>query len=188
MDNIYQTPSADLLPQERASDTFFVTSTRKLYLLYFFTLGFYSIYWAYKHWDRQRATMLPKKISPAARSIFHIFFIHSLCRLIQGQLQAKGLGEWKYAAVAWTYIIMVFVGNGLSRVESFGHPILDIVLLVAATLVTAWPLASIQQQANLASGDSAGEQNSRFSLANWLCMLPGILLWLFIAIAMFLPE
>ena len=186
MDNIYQPPSADLLPRERASNTFFVTATGKLYLLYFFTLGFYSIYWAYKHWDRQRASMLPKKISPAARSIFHIFFIHSLCRLIQGQLLAKGLGEWKYSAIAWAYIVLVFVGNGLSRVESFGNPLLDIVLLAAATLVTAWPLATIQHQANLASGDSAGEENNRLSLANWLCMLPGILLWLFIAIAMFL--
>ena len=81
---------------------------------------------------------------------------------------------------------MVFVGNGLSRIDSFDNPLLDIVLLAAATLVTAWPLATIQQQANLASGDSAGEENSRFSLANWLCMLPGILLWLFIAVAMFL--
>lgn len=188
MDNLYQPPSADLLPQERADGSFFVTSTRKLYLVYFFTLGFYSIYWAYKHWDRQRTSMLPKKISPAARSIFHIFFIHSLCRLIQGQLRAKGLGAWKYSAIAWAYIALVFIGNGLSRVESFGNPLLETLLLVATTLVTAWPLATIQQQANLASGDPAGEQNSRLSLANWLCMLPGLLLWLFIVIAMFLPE
>ena len=47
MDNIYQPPSADLLPQERASNTFFVTATGKLYLLYFFTLGFYSV--SYTH-------------------------------------------------------------------------------------------------------------------------------------------
>ncbi|OLU23016.1 MFS transporter permease [Pseudomonas sp. PA15(2017)] len=188
MDNLYQPPSADLLQQANADGSFFVTSTRKLYLVYLFTFGFYSIYWAYKHWDRQRAGMLPKKISPAARSIFHIFFIHSLCRLIQGQLQAKGLGAWKYSAVAWAYITLVFVSNGLSRGESLGNPLLEILVLVATTLVTAWPLATIQQQANLASGDPAGKQNSRLSLANWLCMLPGVLLWLFVVIVMFLPE
>lgn len=93
MDNLYQTPSAELIIEERPRDMFFVTSLNKLFTLYFVTLGLYSIYWVYKQWDTQRAAMRPKRISPAARSIFQIFFIHSLCRLIAKQLQAKGLEE-----------------------------------------------------------------------------------------------
>lgn len=186
MDNLYQTPSAQLLVEERPRDTFFVTSPTKLYVLFFMTLGFYSIYWSYKHWDRQRAAMRPKKINPAARSIFHIFFIHSLCRLILTQLQAKGLGEWKYGRVAWLYILLVFASNGLSRFDSLGGVTLEIMLLAAGTILPAWPLSIIQEKANLASGDPGGQSNNRFSVANLLCMLPGALLWLLIIIGSYL--
>lgn len=186
MDNLYQTPSAELLVEEHPRTTFFVTSPKKLFVLFFMTLGFYAIYWAYKHWDRQRAAMRPKKISPAARSIFHIFFIHSLCRLIVAQLKAKGLGDWKYSAVAWLYIILVFASNGLSRIESMNSVALEIILLIACIILPAWPLSIIQEKANLASGDPSGQSNSRFSIANCLCMVPGGLLWLLIIIGSYL--
>lgn len=186
MDNLYQTPSASLLVDEHPRDTFFVTATHKLYVLFFLTLGFYSVYWAYKHWDSQRAAMRPKKISPAARSIFHIVFIHSLCRLIAAQLQAKGLGAWKYSGVAWLYIVLVFASNGLARFDGRIGVTLEILLLLAGTILPAWPLALIQEKANLVSNDPAGERNSHFSLANYLCMLPGALLWLLIIIGSYI--
>lgn len=186
MENLYQTPSAPLLAEERPRTIFFVTSTSKLYVLFFMTLGFYAVYWAYKQWDSQRATMRPKKISPAARSIFHIFFIHSLCRLILAQLQAKGLGDWRYASAAWMYIVLVFASNGLSRLDGHIGVTLEIMLLLAGTILPAWPLSIIQEKANLASDDPTGQSNSRFSTANYLCMLPGGLLWLLIIIGSYL--
>lgn len=186
MDNLYQTPSAELLVEEHPRDAFFVTSLNKLFTLYFVTLGLYSIYWVYKQWDTQRAAMRPKKISPAARSIFQIFFIHSLCRLIAGQLQAKGLGDWKYAAVAWAYIALIFVSNGLSRADGHLGATLELMLLLVGTILPAWPLSIIQAKANLVSGDSEGSSNSRFSVANYLCMVPGVLLWLLVFLGYFL--
>lgn len=186
MDNLYQTPSAELIIEKRPRDMFFVTSLNKLFTLYFVTLGLYSIYWVYKQWDTQRAAMRPRRISPAARSIFQIFFIHSLCRLIAKQLQAKGLEEWKYASVAWTYIALIFVSNGLSRAGSHLGAPLELMLLLVGTILPAWPLSIIQTKANLVSGDTEGSSNSRFSIGNYLCMVPGVLLWLMVFIGYFL--
>ncbi|TBU88309.1 MFS transporter permease [Phytopseudomonas dryadis] len=183
MDNLYRTPSADLLVNERpAATTFFVTSTAKLYLMFFLTLGLYSIYWFYKQWDTQRVAMRPKKISPAARSLFNIFFVHSLCARIREQLQARGLDEWKYGLVAWLYILTILGSNALSRVDGQVGEMLELMLLAASVILPAWPLAVIQEKANQASGDPQGASNARLSLQNLLCATPGALLWLLIVV------
>jgi hypothetical protein len=187
MDNLYQTPSADLLVNDSpAATTFFVTSTGKLFLLFFLTLGLYSVYWFYKQWDTQRAAMLPKKISPAARSLFNIFFVHSLCARIRDQLQAQGLDDWKYGLTAWMYILITVVSNGLSKIDNYGSAVVELLLLVVCVIIPAWPLALIQEKANLASGDPQGASNKRISLHNVLCIIPGALLWLLILVGSFL--
>lgn len=180
MDNLYQTPNADLLIEPApAAGNFFVTAENKLYLLYFATFGLYSIYWFYKHWDSQRHAMWPKSISPAARSIFQIFFTHSLCRLISARGQAQGHEPWKYASTAWAYVVLVFCSNGLSRIDS-GTGAGELVLIIGSTMVPAIPLTLIQRQANLASGDATGQGNRRISPRNLLFLIPGVLLWLLI--------
>ena len=185
MDNLYQPPKAELLDEQSPSrNAFFVTSENKLYLLNFATFGLYSLYWFYKQWDSQRAAMLPKKIWPAARSVFQIFFTHSLCRLINEHKQRLGQMAWDYSSTAWLYVGLTIASNGLARMEA-QNEILDLLLLIGCVMVPAFPLAHIQQQANQASGDDDGQSNASISGLNLLCMAPGALLWLFLMGAFF---
>ena len=185
MDNLYQTPKAELLDeQSHARSAFFVTSQKKLYLLYFTTFSLYSFYWFYKQWDSQRSAMLPKKIWPAARSVFQIFFTHSLCRLISEHKQRLGQAAWNYSGTAWAYVLLTIVTNRLSRIDGPGGG-LEWLMLFAIIMVPAVPLALIQQQANQASGDDDGQSNASISGLNLLCMAPGALLWLFLMGAFF---
>lgn len=186
MDNLYQPPKAELLDEQSTADSaFFVTSENKLYLLYFATFGVYAIYWFYKQWDSQRTAMLPKHIMPAARSIFQIFFTHSLCRLISEHKQRQGLEPWAYSGIAWIYVVLVFVSNGLSRIESVNGTV-DLFLVLASVMLPALAMAQIQQQANQASGDENGQSNARISGLNLLFIIPGALLWLVILAGAFL--
>ncbi|VXC98640.1 MFS transporter permease [Pseudomonas sp. 8Z] len=186
MDNLYQPPKAELLDEQSPSrNAFFVTSENKLYLLYFFTFGIYAIYWFYKQWDSQRTAMLPKHIMPAARSIFHIFYTHSLCRLISEHKQRQGLGSWAYSGTAWIYVVLVFTSNGLSRMEVQSSA-LDLLLLIGCIMAPAVPLAQIQQQANQASVDDNGQSNARISGQNLLFIIPGALLWMVVLVGVFI--
>lgn len=186
MDNLYQPPKAELLDEQSPSrSAFFVTSRDKLHLLYFATFGLYAIYWFYKQWDSQRAAMLPRKIAPAARSIFQIFFTHSLCRLISEHKQRQGLPSWDYSGTAWLYVALAVANNGLSRVD-MQNGVLDLLLLIGCVAVPALPLAQIQQHANQASGDDTGKSNARISGYNLLFIIPGALLWMLVLVGVFL--
>ncbi|MFG0419214.1 MFS transporter permease [Ectopseudomonas khazarica] len=186
MDNLYQPPKAELLDEQSPSrSAFFVTARDKLYLLYFATFGLYAIYWFYKQWDSQRAAMLPRKIAPAARSIFQIFFTHSLCRLISEHKQRQGLASWDYSGTAWLYVALAVANNGLSRV-GMQNGVLDLLLLIGCVAVPALPLAQIQQHANQASGDDTGKSNARISGYNLLFIIPGALLWMLVLVGVFL--
>jgi hypothetical protein len=185
MDNLYQPPKAELLEeQSHTRNAFFVTSLKKFYLLYFTTFSLYSLYWFYKQWDSQRSAMLPKKIWPAARSIFQIFFTHSLCRLIKEHKLRLGQAAWSYSGTAWAYVLLTIVTNRLSRIDGPGGG-LEWLMLFAIIMAPALPLALIQQQANQASGDDDGQSNASISGLNLLCMAPGALLWLFLMGAFF---
>lgn len=186
MDNLYQPPKAELLDEQSPSrNAFFVTSENKLYLLNFATFGLYSLYWFYKQWDSQRATMLPKHIMPAARSLFQIFYTHSLCRLISEHQQRQGLGSWDYSGSAWLYVLLLFVSNGLSRVD-IQNGALDLLLLLGCVMAPAFPLAQIQRQANQASGDEDGQSNARISGQNLLFIIPCALLWILAVMGIFI--
>lgn len=186
MDNLYQPPKAELLDERSSSrSAFFVTSLNKLYLLNFATFGLYSLYWFYKQWDSQRATMLPKHIMPAARSLFQIFFTHSLCKLISEHKQRQGLGSWDYSGTAWLYVVLLVVSNGLSRV-TIQNGALDLLLLLACVMAPALPLAQIQRQANQASGDEDGQSNARISGQNLLFIIPCAVLWTLAVVGIFL--
>lgn len=185
MDNLYQTPKAELLDEQSHSrGAFFVTSQNKLYLLYFTTFGLYSIYWFYKQWNSQRSAMLPKNIWPAPRSIFQIFFTHSLCRLINEHKQRQGQAPWAYSGTAWAYVLLTLVSDGLTRTDGPGGA-LELLLTIGVVIVPAIPLALIQQQANQASGDDNGQTNASISGLNLLFIVPGALLWLLFLGALF---
>lgn len=73
-DNPYKAPESDLeLAVAGTEKQFYVVSIRKFTILFFMTLGLYTIYWFYSHWNEYKLYS-GKKIWPAPRSIFSIFF------------------------------------------------------------------------------------------------------------------
>lgn len=174
MNNLYQVPVAELIDQPLEGAPFFVTSLRKMAILYVATFGLYAFYWFYKQWSSQRAAM-PKKIHPAWRSFFQIFFTHSLCRRIAERLAGRG-ETWKYRATAWSYVGLMILSSMIDKAmaELTGFA----TLAAALNLLQLWPLLLIQRKSNLATDDATGSGNSRFSTSNIVFVILGVAFWL----------
>ncbi|ABC30862.1 Permease of the major facilitator superfamily [Hahella chejuensis KCTC 2396] len=177
MENPYQAPQAELDTHGESSTPFFTTSITKLIVLYIATLGFYRLYWFYKHW---KALQVHEglKVAPVWRSIFNIFFTHSLFKHIANRHQEQGLGGWgAHAVLATLYVLMTVGGELIARMPTsdvFG--VWDIVLL-ATSIIPLYTLYEAQTHANRVNQDPDGESNSRFSPWNILFILLGIAIW-----------
>ncbi|MGM3389300.1 MFS transporter permease [Stutzerimonas stutzeri] len=178
MDNVYQTPTAELV-EAPASHPFFVTSTRKMLALHFATFGLYTLYWFYRHWKAHRDAT-GDDLWPWARAFFQIFFTHSLCRAIANRLTRDGHESWDYSAVATVYVIAAVAAHVLGRFTN-GSVALDL-LTIAIGLLNVFPLIAMQRKANLACGDEQGQSNARFTPANLIWLLLGLVWW---SLAMF---
>ncbi len=181
MENAYQPPKADLtLPEDRpasAVSPLFVTSIRKMALLYLLTLGLYSVYWFYKHWDIQKR-LHGAPVMPAPRSLFHIFFTHSLFARIAESYEAATGKPWHSRNMASLYVLASVASQILDKVsgKAEGISLLDVASLAILPL-TLLPLCIAQKHANIAAHDAQGQGNQRLSLLNWLFILPFAALW-----------
>ncbi|WLQ17026.1 hypothetical protein O5O45_13990 [Hahella aquimaris] len=177
MENPYQTPQAELDTHSESSTPFFTTSITKLIVLYIATLGFYHLYWFYKHW---KALQVHEglKVAPVWRSIFSIWFTHSLFKRIANSHQEQGLGSWgSHEIVATLYVLMTIGGTAINReLTSDVFGVWDIVLLATST-ISLYTLYEAQTHANRANQDSEGKSNSRFSPWNILFILIGLAIW-----------
>jgi hypothetical protein len=188
MENIYEAPKADLVdaPHSEHGRPFFVTSLRKLILLYMFTMGLYVVYWGYKQWDSQRLAV-GEKIYPVLRAVFLIFFTHSLFSLINKRLELQGQPNWRYGSAPTLFVvfaILASVVNYVTRNSQFGG-LVALALTVILLVLQLWPLVTMQRQANLASLDTEGARNSSLSGWNWAFIVFGGVFWL-MAIAGFI--
>lgn len=176
MDNLYKAPEATLIEPiaSNQAGAFFVTSIRKMAILYIATLGMYILYWGYKQWDSQRSSM-PKRIRPVWRSIFIVFYMHSLSRRISERFQ----GQWKSTSAANLFVALVILGAVLGNVTSRENvPVIVDILAMALQLCSLIPMISIQRQANLASQDPEGLSNSTLSGSNIAFIILGGVVWL----------
>lgn len=185
--NIYKTPSADLTVEESRDNNypFFPTSNKKLLVLFFSTLGIYSIYWFYKHWSFQQKYM-DKKIIPILRSIFYIFFTHSLFKRIKVAADKKGIKySLDFSVLATLYIVLEIVSNGLDRAsmktEHIG--ILDYAS-IAIIVPIVFPLYVAQRVANRVNDDPEGKLNAMFSMYNYIFITIGILFWILVIVGL----
>ena len=191
-ENLYAPPAAEVRALPVAADNaqpFYVVSTTKFRALYFATFGIYGIYWFYRHWQcyRQGRT---ETIWPVPRAIFSIFFAHALARRIDAQLRlCLRSYSWSPALVATTYVVFEIAGNVLGRLDShaIGSPTTGVLGLLTI-LPTGLGLLRMQVAANLACNDPQGEGNRRFSWANGLWIVLGLLLWLLVAVGLLLPA
>ncbi len=175
MENIYQAPAAELV-EPTADAAFFVTSIRKLVVLYLATFGLYAWYCLYKHWKAYRATT-GENVWPIARSFFQIFFMHALGRAISRRLEAEGHGRWDYSSSATVYVVLVIASTALNFIVGNEAPALLSLLTILVSLACLMPLVTFQKMANQASGDSLGQGNAHFTWANVLWILLGAIIW-----------
>jgi len=175
MENIYQAPAAELV-EPTTDSAFFVTSIRKLMVLYLATFGLYAWYCLYKHWQAYRATT-GERVWPIARSFFQIFFMHALGRAISRRLEAEGLGRWDYIGSATVYVVLVIASTALNFIVGGEAPGVLNLVTILVSLACAMPLVTFQKMANRASGDSLGQGNAQFTWANVLWILLGTIIW-----------
>ncbi|MBA1274220.1 MFS transporter permease [Stutzerimonas azotifigens] len=175
MENIYQAPASELV-EPTTHNAFFVTSIRKLVVLYFATFGLYAWYWVYKQWQAYRANT-GERVWPVARALFQIFFMHSLGRAISRRLEVEGLGRWDYGANATAYVVLVIASTALNFVVGGEAPGMLNLLTILVSLACMLPLTAFQKMANQACGDSLGQGNAKFSWANVLWILLGVIFW-----------
>jgi hypothetical protein len=75
-------------PVQTTKMEFYAVSQKKFLIMYIGTLGLYSVYWFYKHWSLYKKSE-NEEMWPIMRSIFQIFFTHSLFSLFEMKYQNK---------------------------------------------------------------------------------------------------
>lgn len=184
-ENIYQTPQSDVaMDDDGLHAEFYVVSLKKFSILFFSTIGIYSIYWFYKNWSILKGRY-NLNIWPAPRALFSIFFAHALFGKIARELKNKTDRDWHGSALATLYVVSSVLSTVLDRVSSkgVGSPITDLLSLLI--LIPIWgSLYSAQKQVNLACGDEQGESNTQLTGQNIVFMLLGAVLWLLILLGL----
>ena len=136
--NIYDAPESDLVDSSEANDQlFYVVSKSKFAIMFFSTLGFYSVYWFYRNWALYKEHY-NKDIWPIPRTIFIIFFIQSLFKYINEKLEETNSEfKWNHQTLAGFYIIFSVTGHICDRLaaKNFGSPYTDFVSVALLPII-----------------------------------------------------
>jgi len=184
---IYEAPQADL-EEGIASDEseFYVVSIRKFTLLFFFTLGIYTVYWFYKNWSLYKAHTHGNQW-PVPRAIFSIFFTHSLFGNIESSLFQKNKDySWDAGGLASLYVILTIVSRVLDQLSnrSIGSPITDLISLATVPMIY-YVLMSAQKAVNISQDDELGEGNKAITGFNICWMVLGVVMWALVILGIF---
>jgi hypothetical protein len=164
---------------------YFAISSKRLALFSILTFGIYEIYWFYKNWQAVKKAE-GQNISPFWRAIFAVFFCHSLFKKVLES--AKNRGYQKSYSSGWlatAYILLLVVGNGLSKVES-NDPGLNLIWLIVA-VATFVPLLSVQKAINFNNEKVKGGVVSKqgFSGGEVTLIVIGVIWFLLVLIGTF---
>jgi hypothetical protein len=192
-DNLYAPPTSDLttIPGSEAAH-FYVTSQKKLIVLFICTFGLYMMFWYYKNWRAYKNANPSdddaQSVWPVPRAIFPVFFTHSLFSKVKDHAPDNELvAQWEEGTNATLIVVLLIASNILSRMAGETVGILDLlsVLLLAPLLFL---FMHAQRMINASCNDPQGAQNSNFTIANYCwCAVGGALIVLVIVGAM-LPE
>ena len=181
--NIAQ-PETQKLPADENETPFFPVAEGKFITLYILSFGLYGIYWFYQHWKRQKP-MMDKKIYPLLRAIFSIFFTHSLFKRInqqathlpqQHKFNTNALATFFVATIILSHVIEP-VSMGADMIQSMTSQTFITVSLVLFLLST-YPLVKAQATINRINNDMLGLLNHKYSVWNYLIIVPGTIFWL----------
>lgn len=182
-DSIYAPPEADVTAPTGDTPRYYIVAPFKFILLSVMTFTLYFVYWFYMNWklikiDDNDDTW------PPARGFFYIFFTHSLFTDVQESFKTQERQwDWRPAILATLFVIVTIIGNLFDRIipyETF--PLLSTVMPLASTLIATFLLLPAQKAINAVCRDDAGSSNSRLTVANWVWMVLGGILWLLILI------
>jgi len=187
--NLYAAPKSQLIEaDEPVRNEFYVVALLKFRLLYYFTLGIYSIYWFWRHWQTYRRAT-GESLWPIPRAIFNIFFTHDLFGKFDERMPEKR--QWHGMVWATVYVASAVISRITDRLGADTIGILDLVSLLLFVAMGE-SLARGQQVANEACNDPEGKTNSHYSAANVIFMVIGGLLSLTVYAALvllyFYPE
>lgn len=185
--DIYQTPLADLQSEQARSADFYVVSRFKFTVLYTATLGLYGAYWFYRHWSHYK-TRNRARIWPIPRTIFSVFFAHSLFRLIYRKaVEADQSRRWRPNWYATIYVIADIIWSFSEILTSFDVSVMTIIAIsLVSMIVIGRVFFEAQINANIACADAAGKSNSRITFANYGWIFAGMLMWVLYAIVIML--
>lgn len=173
-----------------SNTAFFPVSEGKLMTLYILSFGLYGVYWFYKNWKLQQAS-IDKKIHPVLRAIFSIFFTHSLFNRINlqaGHLEKKH--KFNANVLATFFVAAIIISNILDRLSVTSGAMetttttVTGIISVALFLLSAYPLVKVQATVNRINNDLLGYLNYKYSLWNYILIVPGSVFWLLIAITL----
>jgi hypothetical protein len=169
----YAPPEAEvdgvLPPGAAGQPMWFSVSPLKLMVMCTVTLQFYAIYWFYMQWvlvkSRERSS-----IWPAARGLFAIFFVYSLCKRVRESATPYGIAlNAGMAAIGWAAFSLLWKANS-EWVWWFSLAAPVFLLPVQSAMNT------VNQQ--VAKGSP---RNDRFTALNWVGIVLG---GLFLLLAM----
>ena len=192
-DLIYAPPEAAVEVQAAEEAEFYVVSPKKFFLLSFMTLNLYIVYWFYRNWKVIKLRTGESMWAPM-RGLFYIFFAHSLFSRVNQKIEDDGNSfDWQPAALATIVVVLTILTNVLDRLagNSVGSPVTD---LVSIALVPILPVVLLKAQGaiNVACNDERGRGNSSFTVANWIWMILGALIWVLVMFGLyvlfFAPE
>lgn len=154
---------------------YFSIPPARLALLSVLTLGLYEIFWFYKNWEAIKKAE-QQKISPLGRAIFTVFYCHSFFKKVLQSAKKHGYNDsYSPGLLATIYIILLLVGNGLSRIENttFGLDILWLLIAISSFI----PLLSIQKAINFNNSKMIRnfDKNRKFSKEEIILTVIGVI-------------
>ena len=186
-ESIYAPPEAEIAVTAIEEDAFYVVSPKKFFLLSVLTFDLYFVYWFYRNW-RQVKRSTGESMIPPLRGFFFIFFTHSLFRIVDEKIKSLGKSfAWSPGTLATIVVILSIVTNISDRLSSsnIGSPLTDFIGIALVPIIPAIMLTA-QRAVNMACGDEEGVSNSSLTLANWVWMVIGGLLWLLVIAGLYL--
>lgn len=177
-ESIYAPPEAEITAPQGDGPRYYVVSPTKFLLLSILTAGLYLAYWMYRNW-RQIKAVDNSNIWPVPRGIFSIFFMHSLLADVQASFVRQGKDyEWNPTLIATTFVVLAVISTLAGQFVNYTAQSMLIYLpLLAMPVLYGIVLLGAQKGINAASDDDDGSGNSNITVANYLWMIFGMLMW-----------
>lgn len=177
-DSIYAPPEAEIAAPQGDGPRYYVVSPTKFLLLSILTAGLYLAYWMYRNW-RQIKAVDNSNIWPVPRGIFSIFFMHSLLADVQASFVRQGKDyEWNPTLIATTFVALAVISTVAGQFVNYTAQSMLIYLpLLAMPVLYGIVLLGAQKGINAASDDVGGSGNANLTVANYLWMIFGVLMW-----------